>query len=63
MGSGLKDFENANKNVLTGVQDQGPYCQPAFIVFDDDTRVKFYEYGLKEVVELEGNSFEPLQSA
>jgi predicted metalloenzyme YecM len=62
VGSGLKDFEDTYKDVLTGIQDQGPYCQPAFIVFDDDTRVKFYEYGLKEVVELEGNSFEPLQS-
>lgn len=62
IGSGLKDFEETHKDVLTGIQNQGPYCQPGFIVFDDNTRVKFYEYGLKKVVELEGNSFEPLQA-
>lgn len=62
VGNSLKDFIVAHDNVLTGVQDQGPYCQPAFIVFDDDTRVKFYEYGLKEVVELEGRQFLPLNS-
>lgn len=57
IGNTLTEFEDEYKSVLTGIQDQGPFCQPAFIVFDDGTRVKFYEYGLKEVVELEGNKF------
>jgi len=60
IGKGLKDFKDIYTDKLTGIQDQGPYCQPAYIVFDDDTRVKFYEYGLKEVVELEGRQFLPL---
>lgn len=62
VGKSLEDFEKTYASVLTGIQDQGPFCQPAFIVFDDDTRVKFYEYGLKEVVELEGRQFLPLNN-
>jgi predicted metalloenzyme YecM len=60
IGEGLEGFRKEYSSILTGVQDQGPYCQPAYIVFNDGTRVKFYKYGLKEVVELEGRAFEPI---
>lgn len=55
-------FENFAKNheaVLTGRQDQGPFCQPAYITFENNRTVKFYRYSLKDVVEKEGRSFTP----
>lgn len=57
IGDGLDAFAEQHKDVLTGQQDQGPFCQPYFITFADGKRVKFYTVGLKEVVELEGGVF------
>lgn len=54
------DFDQFNRkyaSVLTGQQDQGPFCNPTFIRFQDGSRVKFYKFSLKQVVELEGNEF------
>lgn len=60
VGDKLDDFVDKHKTVITGIQDQGPYCQPAFIIFKDGLRAKFYKYSLKRVVELEGRQFIPL---
>jgi uncharacterized protein len=62
VGNKLDDFVAKHKNVITGIQDQGPFCQPAFIVFEDGRRVKFYKYPLQQVVELEGHEFVPLDN-
>jgi hypothetical protein len=63
VGDSLDDFVAHHRAVVTGIQDQGPYCQPAFVVFADGLRAKFYRYSLKKVVELEGREFRPLRGA
>jgi predicted metalloenzyme YecM len=57
IGEDLEKFTSKYKNCITGKQDQGPYCQPYYVRFEDGLRVKFYKYSLKKVVELEGISF------
>jgi predicted metalloenzyme YecM len=57
IGESFDAFTESHNEVLTGRQDQGPYCQPAFITFDNNRTVKFYRYGLKDVVEMEGRTF------
>jgi predicted metalloenzyme YecM len=59
-GDSFDAFKQKYKSVLTGIQDQGQFCQPAYVVFADGLRVKFYQYSLKKVVELEGGKFESL---
>jgi predicted metalloenzyme YecM len=55
--AGLDEFVAAHADVLTGRQDQGPYCRPAYIRFPSGRRAKFYEHSLETVVGLEGKSF------
>ena len=50
----LPEFIRQHNNVLTGVKDHGQYCQPAFITFDNDKTVKFYDISLREIVILQG---------
>ncbi len=57
IGDELDTWANEHKAVITGRQDQGPFCQPFFISFDDGTRVKFYQFSLKDVIEKEGHTF------
>lgn len=57
LGNNFDQFNRKYASVLTGQQDQGPFCQPTFVRFEDGSRVKFYQYSLKRVVELEGNAF------
>lgn len=62
VGESFGDFTESHNELLTGQQDQGPYCQPVFITFGNNRTVKFYRYGLKEVVEMEGRTFAPRSS-
>jgi predicted metalloenzyme YecM len=57
IGETFDDFTREHEAVLTGRQDQGPFCQPAFITFGNNRTVKFYRYSLKDVVEKEGRQF------
>ncbi len=57
LGDGLDEFIAAHANVLTGRQDQGPFCQPAYVSFASGRRAKFYDRGLETVVTLEGHEF------
>jgi len=59
IGEALEEFAKTHEAVLTGRQDQGPFCQPAYITFENNRTVKFYKYSLKDVVEKEGRSFTP----
>lgn len=59
IGGAFEAFCRKHDAVLTGRQDQGPYCQPAFITFENDRTVKFYRHALKDVVEMEGRPFLP----
>jgi predicted metalloenzyme YecM len=57
LGNDFDQFNRKYKSVLTGQQDQGPFCQPTYIRFVDGSRVKFYHYSLKRVIQLEGGVF------
>ncbi|MBI4118167.1 MAG: VOC family protein [Parcubacteria group bacterium] len=60
IGDTLEEFARIHKDAMSGRQDQGPYCQPYFITFDNGKRVKFYDLSLKDVVEKEGHVFLPV---
>lgn len=49
VGNSLPSFIERYKNVLTGVKDHGIHCQPAFITFDNEKTVKFYDISLKRL--------------
>lgn len=57
LGDGLDEFIAAHADVLTGRQDQGPFCQPAYVSFASGRRAKFYDHGLESVAKLEGHEF------
>lgn len=58
-GGDFKQFLMEHADHFTNQQDQGPFCQPRYIRFDDiRMMVKFYEFGLQEVVEKEGRTFD-----
>jgi predicted metalloenzyme YecM len=59
IGETLEDFVKNHEAVLTGRQDQGPFCQPAYITLENNRTVKFYRYSLKDVLEKEGRLFTP----
>jgi len=59
VGERFDAFCERHDGILGGRQDQGPYCQPAWITFANDRTVKFYRHSLKDVVEMEGRPFLP----
>jgi predicted metalloenzyme YecM len=58
IGETFADFGKTYAHLFTGQQDQGPYCQPYFITFHDNTTVKFYRRSLHDVCVLEGKRFD-----
>lgn len=62
LGKALSDFKQRYKDVLAGVKDHGEYCQPAFVTFDNDKTVKFYDIHLRDIVLLQGWKFEKIVS-
>lgn len=59
IGEHFDAFCEKHDAVLSGRQDQGPYCQPVYITFANDRTVKFYRHSLKDVVQMEGRPFLP----
>jgi len=57
IGAKLEEFGATHQSIITGRQDQSPICKPFFIAFDNGKRVKFYDLGLKDVIEQEGKVF------
>lgn len=57
VGDALEGFITSHRAVLTGRQDQGPYCRPAYVRFASGRRAKFYQHSLEDVVRLEGHEF------
>jgi predicted metalloenzyme YecM len=57
LGNDLEAFIEEHQSTLTGRQDQGPYCQPAYVSFASGRRAKFYDRDLETVVKLEGHEF------
>ena len=58
IGETFADFGKTYAHLFTGQQDQGPFCQPYFITFPDNTNVKFYQRSLHDVCVLEGKRFD-----
>lgn len=61
LGKDLPVFIEQHRSRIDEIQDQGPYCKPACIVLDDGSRVKFYEYSLRQAIEMEGQVFQNVQ--
>lgn len=59
IGPGFAAFTKTHEDVFTGRQDQGPWCQPAYVTFGNGRTVKFYRWSLQDVVEKEGRAFLP----
>lgn len=57
IGDRHEEFIEQHASLLTGRQDQGPFCQPAYITFGNNRSVKFYRWSLETVVEKEGRVF------
>ena len=60
IGHELPEFKQRYRDKLTGVKEHGKHCQPAFITFDNDKTVKFYDHTLEEIILLQGWRFEQL---
>ena len=58
VGDGVDTFAQSHREALTGQQFQSHVCAPYYILFEDYTHVKFYHWGLREVCEREGASFD-----
>lgn len=57
VGDAYDAFRARHRHVLTGQQDQGPFCQPLYVTFGNNRTLKFYRWSLKDVVEMEGRTF------
>lgn len=58
LGEELPAFIEQHRSDIDEIQDQGPYCKPACILLDNGSRVKFYEYSLRQAIEMEGQVFQ-----
>ena len=61
VGEEVDAFARTHRPVLTGQQFQGPVPglnEPYYILFEDFTHVKFHRRALREVVELQGRTFD-----
>ncbi len=54
VGKSLPQFITKYEKLLTGVKDHGEHCQPAFLTFENDKTVKFYDISLTEIVARQG---------
>jgi len=62
LGKSLPEFKQQYNSVLTGVKEHGKYCQPAFVTFDNDKTVKFYDHTLRDIVLLQGWTIDKINS-
>lgn len=60
VGEKLPAFKKQYKKVLTGIKEHGQYCQPAFITFENEKSIKFYDIDLYDIVQLQGWTYEQL---
>lgn len=53
VGKSLPEWINQHHDILS-VKDHGEHCQPAFITFDNEKTIKFYDISLRDIVILQG---------
>jgi predicted metalloenzyme YecM len=58
VGDGAEEFSRTHRDVLTGQQFQSSVNEPYYVLFEDFTHAKFHQRSLREVVELEGATFD-----
>ena len=58
VGDEVEAFGRRHRAVLTGQQFQNEWNEPYYILFEDFTHVKFHRFPLREVVELQGGTFD-----
>lgn len=58
VGDDVDAFSRTHREVLTGQQFQNRWNEPYYILFEDFTHVKFHRRPLREVVELQGGTFD-----
>lgn len=59
IGDELAKFKETHKNMLTG-EKKLSHDAPAFVAFENGKTAKFYSKPLREIVKLQGWSFEKL---
>ena len=58
VGEDVDAFSREHRAVLTGQQFQSADVEPYYVLFEDFTHVKFYQYSLRAGIELEGGRFD-----
>jgi len=61
VGEEVDAFSREHREVLTGQQFQNEWNEPYYVLFEDFTHVKFHQRGLREVIELQGGTFEGIR--
>lgn len=54
IGANLPEFIEKYKPILSGVKNHSGHRKLAFITFDNDKTVKFYDISLNEIIKLQG---------
>ena len=58
VGEDVDAFSREHREVLTGQQFQNRWNEPYYVLFEDFTHVKFHRRPLREVIELQGGTFD-----
>lgn len=58
VGDEVDAFSRRHRAALTGQQFQNQWNEPYYVLFEDFTHVKFHRRSLREVIELQGRTFE-----
>jgi predicted metalloenzyme YecM len=58
VGEGVDAFGREHRAALTGQQFQNQWNEPYYVLFEDFTHVKFHRRSLRDVVELQGGTFD-----
>ena len=61
VGEEVDAFSRQHRAALTGQQFQNRWNEPYYILFEDFTHVKFHRHPLREVVELQGGTFDGIR--
>ena len=61
VGEEVDAFSRLHREVLTGQQFQNRWNEPYYVLFEDFTHVKFHQRSLREVIELQGGSFDGIR--
>ena len=61
VGEDVDEFSRRHREVLTGQQFQNRWNEPYYVLFEDFTHVKFHRRALREVIELQGGTFDGIR--